>query len=897
MKTTTTTIVALIASLTFALAQSGSPYEVVRLNNNQPIVTQQMFTDLGATDEGENINGPSLIRIPSWIAPANRADVTAEYYLYFAHHSDDYVRMAWAANIEGPWHLYQVGTGVAIGDRGVLDHGQNYIYLDNDISIEDNHLASPDVHVDDVNQQIIMYFHSGSSTYVDGVEVNKQVSWVSTSPYGLDFYNGIEPVFLGSSYFRVFEYDGEMYALDNGAKIYRALDASDPWAPPVGFDFTDGLWDISPNNPFQDDITNIEGLSSSVLRVRHTGVRVVGDELQVFYSRRGEEGERIQMSTIDMSADDWEDWDASYPPIELMAANPGWEGGQYELLNSETSNAPENVNQMRDPDVFEDTDGKLYIVYTGQGEDALGIARLYETPTPNQTLNPTKDAHVRGGSSSSVNYGTATEMEIKQSTNEDFFRKIYMTFDLSSVTEIEHAVVKLYTNSTASRPVTVYETDNSWTEGAITWSNAPTIGDPITTTQVGSANQYYEWNISEYAQSKVGSSVSLVFYMESINSSTMKFSSREGANTPQLELVTVTAAAPDAPTGLSALATATDKIALSWTDNSLNEDGFKVERKTGAGAYTQIADLGSSVTSYNDNSLATATAYTYRVRAYNATGHSSYSSEASTTTLSGSTTQTFTPDEDAYIRGGSSAALNFGSDSQLVVKQGGISNFFRKSLLQFDLSSESIGTVSQATLRIYATKAESIDIAAYELGDSWSESTVTWNNAPSDGTLIDEVSLSADDVYYELDVTAYVTSQLAGDEVISIGLWDLDAGNKTVEFNSKEAASNKPELVIEASAGARTASNTESALTASNTQVISIYPNPLNQGLLTIDLPHANGMVDIAISDLQGKTIYQSQVENQGSIKIDTNAWLTKGLYVIAIKTEGISTQSKLIVR
>ncbi|MEQ9302821.1 MAG: hypothetical protein RJQ14_02815, partial [Marinoscillum sp.] len=192
MKTMSITLVIFLASITLTLGQTTSPYEVVRLNNGQPIITQQMFTDLGATGEGENINGPSLIHVPSWIAPANRADSSAQYYLYFAHHSDDYVRMAWAANIEGPYHLYQVGTGVAVGDRGVIDHGGNYIYLDNDISIENNHLASPDVHVDSANQQIIMYFHAGSSTFVDGVEVNKQLTYVSTSPYGLEFYDNIE---------------------------------------------------------------------------------------------------------------------------------------------------------------------------------------------------------------------------------------------------------------------------------------------------------------------------------------------------------------------------------------------------------------------------------------------------------------------------------------------------------------------------------------------------------------------------------------------------------------------------------------------------------------------------------------------------------------------------------
>ena len=79
--------------------------------------------DLGVEDEGENINGPSLIRIPDWISPSDRADPSAVYYLYFGNHTGDYIRMAWAENIIGPWNLYQTGSNVSRGNRGVLDNG------------------------------------------------------------------------------------------------------------------------------------------------------------------------------------------------------------------------------------------------------------------------------------------------------------------------------------------------------------------------------------------------------------------------------------------------------------------------------------------------------------------------------------------------------------------------------------------------------------------------------------------------------------------------------------------------------------------------------------------------------------------------------------------------------
>ena len=91
-----------------------------------------------------------------------------------------------------------------------------------------------------------------------------------------------------------------------------------------------------------------------------------------------------------------------------------------------------------------------------------------------------------------------------------------------------------------------------------------------------------------------------------------------------------------APSGLSATAVSSSRINLSWKDNSLNETGFRIERKTGAGGtYTQVASVGKDVTRYTDTGLALSTSYYYRVRAYSdATGNSAYSNEADATTLS-----------------------------------------------------------------------------------------------------------------------------------------------------------------------------------------------------------------------------------------------------------------------
>jgi hypothetical protein len=67
-----------------------------------------------------------------------------------------------------------------------------------------------------------------------------------------------------------------------------------------------------------------------------------------------------------------------------------------------------------------------------------------------------------------------------------------------------------------------------------------------------------------------------------------------------------------------ALVTAAQLI-LSWSDNSTNEVGFRIERRTGAtGTYAEIATVGVNTASYTDVNLPNGTTYCYRVRAYNA---------------------------------------------------------------------------------------------------------------------------------------------------------------------------------------------------------------------------------------------------------------------------------------
>lgn len=91
--------------------------------------------------------------------------------------------------------------------------------------------------------------------------------------------------------------------------------------------------------------------------------------------------------------------------------------------------------------------------------------------------------------------------------------------------------------------------------------------------------------------------------------------------------------APAAPINLNATAgTSSLTAALTWTDHSSDETGFKVERSTDGNIFTEIAIVPENTSSYTDNTVAAQTFYHYRIYAFNATGSSVFSNIATVTT-------------------------------------------------------------------------------------------------------------------------------------------------------------------------------------------------------------------------------------------------------------------------
>lgn len=86
---------------------------------------------------------------------------------------------------------------------------------------------------------------------------------------------------------------------------------------------------------------------------------------------------------------------------------------------------------------------------------------------------------------------------------------------------------------------------------------------------------------------------------------------------------------PCRPSGLSAVAASSNKVNLSWMDNSFNEQGFAINRRTAGGTDFQIGTVGENQTAYSDTTVAPSTDYTYSVQAYIVDVYSYRSNEAS----------------------------------------------------------------------------------------------------------------------------------------------------------------------------------------------------------------------------------------------------------------------------
>lgn len=416
--------------------------------------------------------------------------------------------------------------------------------------------------------------------------------------------------------------------------------------------------------------------------------------------------------------------------------------------------------------------GNIYVSeYGGNGQIVLLKPKTTQQITTN--LSPVADAQIRGGIYASTNYGRDSSMMVKGATNGDFKRATYLKFNLPSLNNITSAKLRFYAKNienTSTVTISAYGGNNDgWAETTINNTNAPAAATLLGSVGVSSQLKYYDVDVTSFVknQATVDNVVTFLLKDASTQNIGIKMNSKEfGTNTPKLVIVS------NEYTSLTQSSVANPALqSLSNSSPALNSG---VSNTTG---YV-IPECDAPESS------------------------AALAAVASQTVLS--------PIADAFVRNGTYANANYGSDTSLIIKGSASAGFARNSYLKFNLST--LTNVSSAKLRIYGNNtddATAINLSAYGIdNDAWTETAINWNNSPTtSAAAITSVPVNNLKKYYELDVTPYVLSQIGGDKIASFLIKDAANKVKNLVFNSKENKANKPELVIESSTTAPQRSN------------------------------------------------------------------------------------------
>jgi hypothetical protein len=256
---------------------------------------------------------------------------------------------------------------------------------------------------------------------------------------------------------------------------------------------------------------------------------------------------------------------------------------------------------------------------------------------------------------------------------------------------------------------------------------------------------------------------------------------------------------------------------------------------------------------------------------------------------------TVNPVADAFVRNGVSANANNGTSKSLDVSSDNLS-LFRESYLRFDYSTFSGSAVNSAKVRVYASRIDSPSriISVYGLSNTtWGENTITWNNKPAEnGTLLGSFTVkNPARTWYELDVTAYINSQLAlGKRIISLKLINEGGGGagNLVSFNSREAASNKPELLLNQEAGAvnfeELPLNTHigNALESLLALKVTAWPNPSTTGFkVQVESPSSDAL-QYRVYNIAQQLVKEARIAVTDQLTF--GAELPAGIYMVEVR-------------
>jgi glucuronoarabinoxylan endo-1,4-beta-xylanase len=245
-----------------------------------------------------------------------------------------------------------------------------------------------------------------------------------------------------------------------------------------------------------------------------------------------------------------------------------------------------------------------------------------------------------------------------------------------------------------------------------------------------------------------------------------------------------------APTGLIATA-GNSKVDLRWSAVA-GVTNYNIKRAgVSGGPYTIVGT--ASTTSYSDAGLSANTTFYYVVSAIQSGGQSPDSLEVSATTPS---VFTIGPSADSYVESGGNAGANFGTSTNLLVKNN-VTLSTRNAYLMFDV--HALTNLQSATLTLVPNRVDDSTVKMYyELAPTgWTENGITWNNQPGGTGIFFATNTLQVGVPVVLDVTSLAANQATNGGLLSIRITQpTNSLNGLIQFCSKEhpTVSSRPVL-------------------------------------------------------------------------------------------------------
>lgn len=346
----------LAASALVVPAAAAPAIRVERLGD-RPIITPAMLPG----DDGDSINGPSLIRVPSWVK-----NPLGKYYLYFSHHAGKSIRLAYADRPEGPWQIHPAGA-LSMDRQTVLT----------------GHIASPEVVIDEPSHRILLYYHGKPLNFQKKEVVGRdpeagQKTSVAVSSDGLNF--SPVDVIVGPAYLRVFRHDQHWFALNHSGELRVSDDPLAPFKPIATIIGPEVAAAVDPQKLGEPGApTDRPANGADRYSLRHIGLDVTGDWLMIYFSCVGHRPERILCTAVEMKGPP-ASWKAR-PPVEVIRPARAWEGAELPLAYSKGGRSRAAENALRDPTVFREGH-QTWLIYATAGEHGLALASLRYGLTP-----------------------------------------------------------------------------------------------------------------------------------------------------------------------------------------------------------------------------------------------------------------------------------------------------------------------------------------------------------------------------------------------------------------------------------------------------------------------------------------------------------------------------------